>query len=182
MQDGKQVKNLSNPVGTGKFLNESGFYQLPKTLITLAAIFPSTVVTRANVTGMSFNVIAGKKYEIDLLGTYQSAALTTGGSIGFVLTSGTGTIFGVARMANSVASNALDSTATIYAISSSNTLAGSFLISNAQSIINTPHYVQANLVFTCATNGVFQLQFATEIAASAAQLNAGLVMIVQLLN
>lgn len=182
MQDGKQVKNLSNPVGTGKFLNESGVYQLPKTLITLAALYQSTSVTRTDVTGMSFNVVAGKKYKIDLLGTYQSAALTTGGSIGFVLTTGTGTIQGVARMANSVASNALDSTATIYAISSSNALAGSFLISNAQSIINTPHYVQAELIFTCATTGVFQLQFATEVAASAARLNAGLDMIVQLLN
>ena len=182
MQDGKQVKNLSNPSGTGKFLNESGVYQLPNTLITLAANFSSIVVTRADVPGMSFNVVAGKKYKIDLLGTYQSAATTTGGSIGFVLTSGTGTIFGVARMANSVGANISDITITIRVISSNNTLAGSFLTSNAQSIISTPHYLEANLVFTCATTGVFQLQFATEIAASAAQLNAGLVMIVQLLN
>lgn len=182
MTDGKQVKNGANKTGTGKFLNESGVYQLPNTVITLASLYQSTSVTRTDVTGMSYNVVAGKTYKIDVLGTYQSAALTTGGSIGFVLTSGTGTIAGVARMANSLTANTLDSTATIYGISSSNALAGSFIISNGQGIINTPHYVQAELIFTCVTTGVFQLQFATEVAASAARLNAGLVMIVQLLN
>jgi hypothetical protein len=38
------------------------------------------------------------------------------------------------------------------------------------------------LIFDCLTTGVFQLQYGTEIAASAAQMNAGSVMIVETLN
>lgn len=153
-----------------------------RTVLTLGVAFASTAAARANVTGMSFAVTTGKKYGIKLVGSYQTAALTTGGSIGFVLTSGTGTIVGFVAMAVSQATVATDLTTTIRAISSSNTLAGSFITSTAVSVINSPHYFNGELIFDCLTTGVLQLQFATEVAASSAQINAGAVMIIEVLN
>lgn len=174
------------------FLNELGVLQsfdlvapvgtITRNVLTLAALFSSTSVTRANVTGMSFAVTAGKKYKITLIGDYQSAALTTGGSIGFILTSGTGTIKGFVTMSISQAVVATDLTTTIRVINATNTTAGSFTISTGVSVINSPHYFYADLLFDCLTTGVFQLQWATEVAASAAQMNAGSVMIVETLN
>lgn len=151
-------------------------------VLTLASAFPSTSVTRANVTGMSFAVTAGKKYKITLIGDYQTAVTTTGGSIGFVLTSGTGTIKGFVTMAISQATVATDLTTTIRAINATNTTAGSFITSTGVSVINSPHYFTGDLIFDCLTTGVFQLQFATEIVSTSAQLNAGSVMIIETLN
>ena len=174
------------------FLNELGVLQsfdlfppvgtTSRNVLTLANLFSSTSVTRVNVTGMSFAVAAGKKYKITLIGDYQTAALTTGGSLGFILTSGTGNIKGFVTMSISQSVVATDLTTTIRAINSINTTAGSFTISTGVSVINSPHYFCAELIFDCLTTGVFQLQWATEVAASSAQINAGSVMIVETLN
>lgn len=174
------------------FLNELGVLQtfylvapvgtVQRQVLSLASLFSSTSVTRANVTGMSFAVTAGKKYKITLIGDYQTGVTTTGGSIGFVLTSGTGTIKGFITMAVSQSVVATDLTTTIRAINSVNTTAGSFTTSSGVSVINSPHYFFSELIFDCLTTGVFQLQYATEIASSASQMNAGSVMIVETLN
>lgn len=174
------------------FLNDLGVLQsfdlvapvgtITRQVLILNSLFSSTSVTRANVTEMSFAVTAGKKYRIQLIGDYQSAATTTGGSIGFVLISGTGTIKGFVTMSISKSTVATDLTTTINAINAINTTAGSFIVSSGVSVINSPHYFNSELVFSCITSGVFQLQFATEIAGSASQMNAGSVMIVETLN
>ena len=85
-------------------------------------------------------------------------------------------------MAISQTSAASDLTTTVRAISSSNTTAGSFMVSTGVTVINSPHYFNGELIFDCLTTGVFQLQFATEVAASSAQINAGAVMIIDVLN
>jgi hypothetical protein len=133
---------------------------------------------------MSFDVTAGKKYKITLIGDHQTGVTTTGGSIGFVLTSGTGNIKGFVTMdvAASTVAGATDLTLTIRAINNVNTTAGSYILSSAVNPINSPHYFTSALIFNCLTTGVFQLQYGTEIAASAAQMNAGSVMIVETLN
>jgi hypothetical protein len=151
-------------------------------VITLASNFSSTSVTRANVTGMSFLVTGGKKYKISLIGDYQTGVVTTGGSIGFVLTSGTGSIKGFVTMSISQAVVATDLTTTIRAINSINSTAGSFITSSGVSVINSPHYFVGELIFDCLTSGVFQLQFASEVASTSAQINAGSVMIIETLN
>lgn len=153
-----------------------------KTVLTLASLFASTSVTRANVTGMSFAVTAGKKYKINLIGDYQTGVTTTGGSIGFILTSGTGTIKGRVCMAISQATVATELATTIRAINATNTTAGSFITSTGVSVIDRPHYFTGDLIFDCLTSGVFQLQFASEVASTSAQLNAGSVMIIETLN
>lgn len=171
-----------NSAGVVQSFNLAGASPSSRTVLTVGSAFASTVVNRVSVTGMSFAVTAGKKYEIKLIGSYQSVALTTGGSIGFVLTSGTGNILGFVTMSISQTSAASDLSTTIRAISSSNTLAGSFMTSTGVTVINSPHYFNGELIFDCLTTGVLELQFATEVAASSAQINAGAVMIVDVLN
>jgi len=155
---------------------------IQRTVLSLASNFSSTSTTRANVTGMSFAVTAGKKYLINILGDQQTAATATGGSIGFILSSGTGNIKGFVTMAIGQSAAATDQTITIRAINSTNTTAGSFITSTGVSTINSPHYFYGELIFECITSGVFQMQYATEVASSAAQINAGSTMIIETLN
>lgn len=143
------------------------------TRITLASDFPSTSVTRVAVTLWTFPVTAGQVYEILINAAFQTAATTTGGSMGFVLTSGTGTIIG--KMEVDVAQTAVATglKQTIRAINATNTTAGSFMTSSGVGAINSPHNWQSKVHFACTTTGVFVVQWATEVAASEARLLAG---------
>lgn len=144
----------------------------------------SSVVTRANVSGLSFSTLAGKRYKIEIIGDYQTAPLaTTGGSLGFVMSSGTATIKGLASMEVSIATpNALGLSKSITAINTTNTTAGSFITSTGVNLASQPHNLYANLVLTCLTTGVFQVQWGSEVAGSVATLNKGTTMIVTQLN
>ena len=100
------------------------------------------------------------------------------------MSSGTATIKGLANMeVNIAAPNALGLSKSITAINATNTTAGSFITSTGVSAAGQPHNLYANLVLTCGnTAGVFQVQWASEVAGSVATLNAGTVMIVTQLN
>ena len=139
----------------------------------LTANVSSTVNTRANITDWSFLVTAGKSYRIEVIATYQSAALTTGGSLGFVLPTGAGTVFGFVEgdIVNTAATTTLRQP--VYAINATSTTAGSFITTTGVGVINSPHSIHSVIAFNCTTTGKFQVQWATEVAASAAQLNAG---------
>lgn len=149
----------------------------------LASNFPATAqtnVTRVDVTGWNFNVVAGKRYRIEVFGTYQTAATTTGGSIGFYLPSGAGTIRGFVSMAilqTDVSASII--TKSIHNINATATTANSFSTSTGVGVINSPHSVMAELEFTCTTSGVFRIQWGTEVANSLATLLANSKVIVQ---
>jgi hypothetical protein len=178
------IQGLKGDKGDTGATGATGANAVLPLVITLASDFSSTSTTRVNVTGMSFEVVAGKKYKISLIGDCQTGVNTTGVSIGFVLTSGTGNIKGFITIAivSSATPASTDLTTTIRAINNVNTTAGSYITSSAVNPINTPHYFTASLIFDCITTGVFQLQFASEVAASSAQINAGAVIIVDVLN
>ena len=136
----------------------------------LGAAFSSTSVTAALVTGWSFAVQAGKSYRIRVLGTYQAAATTTGGTIAIgTPDTAAGTVGGVAKGAISSSAVATAMEATIYALTGT----GSSLTTTGVSAINTPHAVEMYLNFVCTVAGTLEIRWASEVAASAAQLNAG---------
>ena len=140
----------------------------------LTADFSSTIVTRANVGDWSFPVKAGKSYRVEVVASYQSAmASTTGGSLGFVLPTGAGNIHGFVEgdIANTTVATTLRTP--IRAINATNTTAGSFITTTGVGAINSPHSIHSVLTFNCTTSGTFQVQWATEVAASASRLNAG---------
>ena len=139
----------------------------------LSANVSSTATARANVTDWSFPVTAGKSYRVEVVASYQSAATTTGGSLGFVLPTGAGNIHGFVEgdIANTTVATTLRTP--IRAINATNTTAGSFITTTGVNVINSPHSIHSVLTFNCTTSGTFQVQWASEVAASASQLNAG---------
>lgn len=56
---------------------------------------------------------------------------------------------------------------------------GAFLLTPSVAPINSPHHWQADFDFRCTTGGTLSLQWATEVNASAAQLNTGSTMVVE---
>ena len=162
--------------------NALNLKQDKETVITLPSVFATTATTRANVGSMNFAVTAGKKYKIELIGSYQTVSTTTGGGVGFVLTTGTGNITGEIRIAVSQGTTTTDLAQTLYAINSSGLTNGSFINSSGVSVTNAPHKVVANFILDCITTGVLQLQFGSRFSGSSAQLNAGTTMVVTALN
>ena len=144
--------------------------------LSLVSNASSTSTTRTPITGWQFDVTAGKSYRIEIIGTYQTESLTTGGSLGFVLTSGSGTIHGIMDGKRTSTNTATDSRQSIYAVNNSAATAGSFLTTTGVGTINQPHYIGGSFIFNCTGSGTFQAQWGSEVAASAAQLNAGSVM------
>ena len=155
-------------------------YEVPKNkVLTISSNVNSTSTTRADISNWTFPVGAGREYKIEIIAMYQTNTVTTGGSMGVLLkNSGVGTIIGSmeADVSKSVVATGLK--APIAAISSSNTLADSFLTSTGVSVINSPHGWTATLYFTCTTSGDFQVTWGSEVVASEARLLAGSKMIV----
>ena len=60
--------------------------------------------------------------------------------------------------------------------------AGSFITTTGVSAINTPHSLRLEVIYTCTASGTLSLQWGSEVAASAAQLNAGSALVVTRLN
>ena len=146
---------------------------------SLASAFSSTSVTQAAVTGWSFPVTTGKSYRIEIIATYQTDATTTGGAMGFVLIGGgAGTIAGELEAKITSTSTASDMKQSIYTINTTTDTTGSTLTTKGVGTINQPHHIGGHLIFNCTTSGTFQVNYATEVAASASQLNAGSVLFV----
>lgn len=152
------------------------------TFLNLASNFSSTIVTEAAVTGWTFAVTSGKQYRIEIIASYQTAATTTGGELGFFLTaSGAGTIRGFAEadIVSTAAATGLKQPITAIGAADA---AGSNLISTGVTAINSPHSFYAVVKFICTVSGTFNVGWATEVNASAAQLNSGSSLIYQILN
>lgn len=140
------------------------------TKIRLTSDFTSNIVARANVPTLNFNVVAGKCYKIKILGAYSTGVITTGGSMGFVLSDGgAGSVFGSVKM-NIAHTNIAAPEQVITAIDSNATTIRSFATSTGVGTINIPEVIMAELVFECTSNGVFNVQWASEIANSNATL------------
>jgi len=163
--------------------NAQSFSQrtLKPILIQLSDNVSSTSTTVTGVTDWAIPVTIGKVYRVVINATYQSGATTTGGKLGFYMTSGSGTITGEIKghITQSAASSPLSITVRTCTTAGA---AGSILTTTAVNPINSPHYIGADIMFTCTETGVLQIGWGSEVNASAAQLNTGSILIYQLLN
>ncbi len=148
------------------------------TIVRLTSATPSTSTTPADLSGMSFAMTNGKTYKVELIGSYQTAATTTGARICLKMSSGTATIQGTWRGAVSSLTVATELGKTINVINSSYVAADQFITTGVNAI-NTAHYIGANFLITATSTGTFQLGWGSEIASSSATLNAGFTMIIQ---
>lgn len=137
------------------------------TYIKLGTTLVSTDSTFKDVSSLAFDVNAGKTYDIDFIGFYQSNLATMGCKIGVRLSSGTGNIIGF--LAGSVSSGTVSTElkAPIRFISSDANQAGASIITSAVSTININHYLEGKLSFTCSTSGRFILTFGNETTGTA---------------
>ena len=154
---------------------------------TLKRIFETTSnittssTTRADVTELTVPLLAGKKYRIELFGMMQSAAVTTGCSVGFYLSTGTATINGIIRglVSTTASANAID--AFISVVTTTAGATGSFFTTSGVGAINSPHGLGGSFYIESDSNCDFKVQFGSEVAASTTLL-AGSALIVDQLN
>lgn len=172
------TSDANKPVSTATQTALDGKQSL-RTMINLASNFSSTSTTVATITGWTFSVTSGNIYRIEVLGDYQSSATTTGGELGINLSgAATGTVKGFARGSVSAAQAATELSIPIRTFSG----AGSVLITTGVSAINTPHFLHMLIDFTCTGSGTFNIQWGSEVGASAAQINAGSKLTYEILN
>lgn len=143
----------------------------------------STTVTDGT-TAWTHTCVAGKTYKFMVTGTYQTAALTTGMRLSIINSGAAGQINGMAWGALAQATVATGLEATLFAFATSTTVwpAGSSVLTTAVNPINSPHAFGAEFTFRCTTGGTVSIQFASEVAASAAQINIGSALVVELLD
>ena len=130
----------------------------------LTADVINSTVTLAAVTGLSFNALANTTYVIDVIGTFQSAAATTG--IALALDIPSGSIAG--QTIHPTTATSLGGTEQIADSATTGATTGVRAVAT-----NVPIFATF-IVAIGATGGSVQLQFRSEIAASAVTMKAGL--------
>lgn len=181
--DGADFLLGTDSTGTVKRFAMSGlrFWRTPRVLSaahTNSTVTPTTITD--GTTAWTHTMVAGKVYRFQVWATYQAAALTTGGRMNLLGAGGlAGNINGM--MWGGIAQAAAATTLEVPLFTFANGT-GAFLLTTAVNPINSPHIWGADFVFVCTTGGTLSLQWASEVAASAAQLNAGSALLVEELN
>ena len=134
----------------------------------LSTAFSTTSNVRSTVA--TIPVVAGGTYRIQLVGTFQTSIITNGASIGLGTSGAAGTVQGYASMAASAAVTATEVNVAFTSLTSS-------ITTGSVSAANTPHWLAMDVVFVCTTGGSVLVQFGSELALNAAQLNAGTAII-----
>lgn len=123
--------------------------------------------TRTTVANLNFNAAAGKKYKIEIVGSFKNDTLTAGGSMGFILSAGSGSISGVMELQNSTSGSEKKFISGIGTLAST---ANSFITSNQVSAIDAPGVITGTLFFECSAAGTFNVQWGVGGASSTATL------------
>lgn len=140
---------------------------------TMTATQASTVVGLANITQLLFPMVANGIYNIDAYVTFQSAAITTGLNLGY--TSPTGCVPRVVVSVPIVSTAGNTALSNIFPNAALNVTGN--VLGTGVTAINSNHTALINgIVVNGATAGNFQLQFATEVGASAVTLQIGSVL------
>jgi hypothetical protein len=136
----------------------------PESWLKLAADVSNSTTTLANVTGLSFNGAANTTYVVDVIGTFQSAASTTG--IALALDIPSGSVSG--QVIHPSSGTALTGTEQIADAATTGATTGVRAVATNVPIMAT------FIVAVGATGGPVQLQFRSEVAASAVTMKAAL--------
>jgi hypothetical protein len=165
------VKGDTGPPGPG----------MVRTVRKLSAAHVNSTTTSTTIADWSHPVVAGKTYRFEVVGSYQTAALTTGARLSILPTTAVGVVHGMAWGAVAQAAGATGLEASLFAVATSTTVwpVGSTILTTGVSPINSPHHIGMDFIYVCTTSGQLAIQFASEVAASAAQMNAHSTLIVE---
>ena len=146
------------------------------TVDKLTSTQQSTVTALGPVTQLVEAMVAGGVYRVDCFVTFRSAATTTGLNLGFTTPAGSECQLEVVVPITSTA--AASQLRTIFPNAAA-TVTGNVL-GTGVTAINSNHTARISGVVTCgATPGNFQVQFASEVNASAVTLQIGSSLIMQ---
>jgi hypothetical protein len=137
-----------------------------QTWVKLTADASNTTTTMSAATGLSFAAAVNTTYKIDVIGTFQSAATTTG--IAIALDVPTGSIISGLMFH---ATSATGGTASVEQIADA---VSTGVSSGVRAAATNVPIVASYIVTTAATGGTVQLVFRSEIAGSGVTLKAGL--------
>lgn len=181
------IINSSNSVASGNsitILNSTGITISENNITYIGGIRRGGYVVSSTLSAASsnssntsyttiaqFTAVAGAVYKIRFIGTYQTAATTTGIKVRMA---GTATANVAGYMEGAISALAIAS-GLRFPISSMT----SELITTGVSAINTPHSIEGEIIVRCTAGGSCRLEFASEVNASACQLNAGTTMLVE---
>lgn len=130
---------------------------------SLASDSASSATTLSDVAGLVFTSEANLTYEVEVFGSFQTSALTTG--LGLALNIPSGSVFGFAMAQSAIETPML---------SSQNANNATLAPTTAVGASNTPYPIFGKyLVSIGANGGPVQLRLRSEIASSAAILRAG---------
>lgn len=145
----------------------------PTQVVSLTSTQQSTATALANVTQLVVTLAASATYLVDCFVTFQSAATTTGLNLGF--TSPTGCRPMVEIVVPIVSTAAASALRTTFPNAGSTTSGN--VLGTGVTAINSNHTARiSGIIVNGANAGNFQIQFATEVAASAVTLQIGSTM------
>lgn len=148
------------------------------TMYQLSVDVTSTSDVLADISGWNFPVTAGKNYRIEIIAGFQTAATTTGGSIG-VRTSAanTGVIRGFtqADVTNATAASGLKKV--MYDVSNTYVFTAR-MTSTGVAAQNAEHSWHLLINFKCNNTGTFYVGWSSEVNTSAATLKQDSVLLV----
>ena len=172
---------LNSSAGTaGQALISGGAGVLPtwgtigsSQVLSLTSTQQSTATTLANVTQLVGTLAASSTYLVDCFVIFQSAATTTGLTLGFTSPTGCRPMVEiVVPIVSTAAASALRTTFPNAASTTSGNVLGSGVTA-----INSNHTARiSGIIVNGTTAGNFQIQFATEVNASAVTLQIGSTM------
>lgn len=136
----------------------------PWSWLKLAADVSNSTVVLATVTGLSFTALANTTYLVDVVGAFQSAAVTTGIAIALDIPSGA--IAG--ENIHPISASALGGTEQIADAATTGATSG---VRAANTNVPT---MGRYTIAVGATGGTVSLQFRSEVALSAVTMKAGL--------
>jgi hypothetical protein len=136
----------------------------PWTWVKLGGNVANSTVTLAPVTGLSFTALPLTTYLVEVIGAFQSAALTTGMAIALDIPSGS--IIGQPRV--NISATAMSSLEQI----ADNATTG--VSTGVRALANNVPVTGKFIVAVGAVGGTVQLQFRSEVAASAITMQANL--------
>ena len=130
----------------------------------LAADVANSAVTLAPVTGLGFTALANTTYLVEVIGTFQSAAATTGIAVALDIPSGsvTGLVLATISATSLVATEQIADNAT------------TGVTTGVRAAATNVPLTASFIVAVGATGGTVQLQFRSEVAASAVTMKAAL--------
>jgi len=163
----KRITNAANPINaqdyaTKAYVDNNGWTELVQT----TQLTNSSNVTLTNIADLSFSVVTGRRYRIEAMILYRSAATTTGLALSLGNTSAVGTLSATATMTITA-----DSTTSLY--SGSITSFGDTVVSTAVPATGVDYIASIQGIFVCTTGGSIVPQFRSEVNGSQVTVQIG---------